>query len=74
MTLVTIWQDLLQIQSIQIHDNFFELGGHSLLATQMTFHVHAALELELPLKYVFEAPAIAPHQSSFQGCSKGDEV
>lgn len=57
--LAEIWKDLLRIQIIRVHDNFFELGGHSLLATQMTSRVYDVLGLELPLKYVFEAPTIA---------------
>ncbi len=58
-TLIDIWKDLLRLKQVNIHDNFFELGGHSLLATQMTSRVRDAFGLELPLKCVFEAPAIA---------------
>ncbi|MBD1869937.1 amino acid adenylation domain-containing protein [Cyanobacteria bacterium FACHB-471] len=58
-TLIEIWKELLQLKQVSTHDNFFELGGHSLLATQMTSRVRDAFGLELPLKYVFEAPTIA---------------
>ncbi|WP_415803480.1 phosphopantetheine-binding protein, partial [Bacillus albus] len=30
--LVSIWQDILDIENIGIHHNFFEIGGHSLKA------------------------------------------
>ncbi|MBD0336578.1 MAG: hypothetical protein ICV62_13905 [Cyanobacteria bacterium Co-bin13] len=58
-TLAEIWKELLRLKHVNTGDNFFELGGHSLLATQMTSRVRDALEVELPLKNVFEAPTIA---------------
>jgi amino acid adenylation domain-containing protein len=57
--LIEIWQELLQLDRLNLHDNFFELGGHSLLATQMTSRVRDVFGLELPLKSVFAAPTIA---------------
>jgi acyl carrier protein len=57
--LVGIWSDVLGRKQIGIHDNFFELGGHSLLATQLMARVQATLEVEVPLRSVFEAPTVA---------------
>ncbi|MEL6557228.1 MAG: amino acid adenylation domain-containing protein [Bacteroidota bacterium] len=54
-----IWQDILQIDQIGIYDNFFELGGHSLLATQVISRTNKALNLELPLRRIFEKPTIS---------------
>ncbi|HYC30038.1 MAG TPA: amino acid adenylation domain-containing protein, partial [Chitinophagaceae bacterium] len=34
--LVSIWQELLNIERIGIHDNFFELGGDSIITIQVT--------------------------------------
>jgi amino acid adenylation domain-containing protein len=56
--LVKIWAEILGLKRLAIHDNFFELGGHSLLATQLISRVRDALEIELPLRSVFEAPTI----------------
>ena len=42
-----------------MHDNFFELGGHSLLATQVVARVSRLMQLELPLRRMFEVPTIA---------------
>ena len=57
--LVEIWKELLQVNEVGIEQNFFELGGHSLLALQVTARIRRALEVELPVKNVFEAPTIA---------------
>ena len=56
--LVRIWSELLGVR-VGIYDNFFELGGHSLLATQLNSRIRDACGVELPLRSLFEAPAIA---------------
>jgi acyl carrier protein len=57
--LVSIWADLLGLKRVGIYDNFFQLGGHSLLATQLTSRIRDAFGVELPLRNVFESPALA---------------
>lgn len=57
--LARIWQQLLGVEQIDMNDNFFVLGGHSLLATQAMSRLRDVFQLELPLRYLFEAPTLA---------------
>lgn len=57
--LAAIWHDLFGIEPIGRDDSFLELGGHSLLAIQIVTQVRTALEADLPVTALFEAPTIA---------------
>jgi amino acid adenylation domain-containing protein len=57
--LVEIWEEVLKVGQVGIRDNFFNLGGHSLLATQVISHLRKVLQVEVPLRNLFEAPTIA---------------
>src|SRR5262249_55552675 len=54
-----IWCALLGLDEVGMHDNFFEVGGHSLLAIQLLSLVRDALQVEVSLLSLFEAPTVA---------------
>ena len=57
--LAKIWEELLKVQRVGVEQNFFELGGHSLLVLQMTARMRRVMEVEMPVRSVFENPTIA---------------
>ncbi|MNM18766.1 Linear gramicidin synthase subunit B [compost metagenome] len=57
-TLAAIWAEVLKVEQVGVRDNFFELGGHSLLATQIASRVQKALQLNVPLRAMFECSTV----------------
>ncbi len=54
-----IWSEVLEVGGVGAFDSFFDLGGHSLLATQVISRVREALQVDVPLRVLFEEPTVA---------------
>jgi amino acid adenylation domain-containing protein len=57
--LAQIWGDVLGVERVGVEDNFFDLGGHSLLATQVISRIRTALDVQVPLRTIFDTPTVA---------------
>ncbi|OYE02705.1 non-ribosomal peptide synthetase [Nostoc sp. 'Peltigera membranacea cyanobiont' 232] len=58
LSLVKLWENLLNTNPIGVTDNFFDLGGHSFLAVRLMAQIHDRFEHNLPLSTLFENPTI----------------
>ncbi|MGB6243760.1 amino acid adenylation domain-containing protein [Gordonia sp. (in: high G+C Gram-positive bacteria)] len=54
-----IFGQVLGLDRVSVNDDFFDLGGNSLSATKVTARLGAALDCEVPVATLFEAPTVA---------------
>ena len=56
--LAQIWREVLVLDEVGIYDPFLDLGGDSLLAVKVVSRIMRALQIEMPLRSLFDAPTI----------------
>ena len=78
-TIASVWQKVLNLESVGVHDNFFDLGGHSLLMVQVHAQLSAELNKDLPLIRLLEHPSVSSlakyltHEDDSQNTLGGNE-
>ncbi|WP_408014518.1 amino acid adenylation domain-containing protein, partial [Rhodococcus spongiicola] len=53
-----VFADVLGVERVGLDDEFFALGGNSLVATQVVSRLGAALDAQVPVRVLFEAPSV----------------
>ena len=56
--IAAVWAEILKVDDVGVTDNFFDLGGHSLKATRIMSQLRKRLDVDLPLKVLFENPTV----------------
>jgi amino acid adenylation domain-containing protein len=54
----SIWREILRRDRVGVTEDFFQLGGHSLSGMQVISRICEVLEVELPLRALFETPTV----------------
>ncbi len=57
-TILTLWQDVLELPHLGVTDNFFSVGGHSLKVTKLAARLRDTFEVPLPLTALFKATTV----------------
>jgi len=73
--LAAVWSEILGVAPISISDNFFDdLGGDSLLATQVIARFSNQLNMDLPLRLMFEHPTIGAFSAALADDAPPDDA
>ena len=58
-TIISIWQEVLGVESIGVNDVFFDLGGNSLMVVRVLTRINEVFQVELPMWTFYENPTVA---------------
>ncbi len=57
---------ILKLERVGVHEDFFEIGGNSLLATQVVSRLSSVLQVEIPLRSLFNSTTVAKLAESIE--------
>ncbi|MCO8170254.1 amino acid adenylation domain-containing protein, partial [Pseudomonas sp. 21LCFQ02] len=66
-----IWEQLLGVERVARDEQFFELGGHSLSAIRMISRLRHDLQIEVPVRALFEQPVLADFVAGLKQLAAG---
>lgn len=58
VSLVKIWEHVLEVHPVGIRSNFFDLGGYSLMIVRLFAQINKAFNRSLPIATIFRCPTI----------------
>ncbi|MFA5709879.1 amino acid adenylation domain-containing protein, partial [Mycolicibacterium sp.] len=53
-----VFAEVLGLDQVGLDDDFFALGGDSLIAIRVTGRLESALDMDVPVRYLFDAPTV----------------
>jgi acyl carrier protein len=59
-----LWEEAFARSDISKEDNFFDLGGHSLIALTVSGRLEYLLNIEVPLRTIFDHPVLADYSEA----------
>jgi amino acid adenylation domain-containing protein len=72
--LAAVWREILGVEHVGVRDSFFDLGGHSLLATQLVARIRESFHVEMPLRVVFQSPALGELAAALDAAAGGADA